>query len=50
MSDDGRERLPARSVDDPERERVIRRPDDPDAPGHGLDETDDPIPEPNEPA
>jgi hypothetical protein len=32
---------------DPAREQVIR---DPDAPGRGLEETDDPIPEPNEPA
>ena len=33
--------------DDPRREEAIR---DPDAPGRGLDETDEPIPEPNEPA
>lgn len=33
--------------EDPRREEAIR---DPDAPGRGLDETDEPIPEPNEPA
>jgi hypothetical protein len=36
--------------EEPARERVVRQPHDPDAPGIGVDETDDPIPEPNEPA
>jgi hypothetical protein len=38
------------SLDDDDRAAPITRPDDPDAPARGVDETDEPIPEPNEPA
>lgn len=50
MSGAGRDAGPSHSEDDPAREHVIRRPDDADAPAIGVEETDDPIPEPNEPA
>ena len=40
---------PKTPEEDTAREPLIRQPDDPDAPARGVDETDEPIPEPNEP-
>ncbi len=50
MSDGMRNHIPSRAEEARSREQVIRRPDDPDAPAHGMDDSVDPIPEPNEPA